>query len=62
MGIKTYQRHRTLEEYLDAFIGAGLRLTKLADSTAKCFQPVPDSILPEGTRFPRFMILTFTKM
>jgi 2-polyprenyl-3-methyl-5-hydroxy-6-metoxy-1,4-benzoquinol methylase len=60
-GIKTYLRHRTLEEYLDAFIGAGLRLTKLADSTANCFQPIPDSILPEGYRFPRFMILAFAR-
>jgi 2-polyprenyl-3-methyl-5-hydroxy-6-metoxy-1,4-benzoquinol methylase len=60
-GIKTYLRHRTLEEYLDAFTGAGLRLTKLADSTASCFQPIPDSILPEGYRFPRFLLLAFTK-
>jgi len=61
MGIKTYMRHRTMEEYLDAFLGAGLRLTKLADSMANCFQPGPDSILPEGSRFPRFMLLRFTK-
>jgi 2-polyprenyl-3-methyl-5-hydroxy-6-metoxy-1,4-benzoquinol methylase len=60
-GIKTYLQHRTLEEYLDAFVGAGLRLTKLADSTANCFQPGPDSILPEGGRFPRFLLLRFTK-
>ena len=25
------------------------------------FQPRPDSILPEGIRFPRFMLLAFTK-
>ena len=61
MGIKTYFQHRTMEEYLDAFLGAGLRLTKLADSAANCFQPGPDSILPEGSRFPRFMLLRFTK-
>ena len=61
LGIKTYLQHRTLEEYLDAFIEAGLRLMKLADSPAKCFKPVPDSILPEGTRFPRFLLLAFTK-
>jgi len=61
MGIKTYLRHRTTEEYLDAFLGAGLRLTKLADSVANCFQPGPDSILPEGSRFPRFMLLRFAK-
>jgi 2-polyprenyl-3-methyl-5-hydroxy-6-metoxy-1,4-benzoquinol methylase len=61
LGIKTYMRHRTLEEYVDAFIGSGVRLTKLADSTANCFQPIPDSILPEGYRFPRFLLLRFTK-
>ena len=61
VGIKTYLQHRTLEEYLDAFIAAGLRLTKLADSRDHCFLPQPESILPEGFRFPRFMLLAFTK-
>jgi 2-polyprenyl-3-methyl-5-hydroxy-6-metoxy-1,4-benzoquinol methylase len=61
VGIKTYLQHRTLEEYLDAFIAAGLRLTKLADSRDHCFQPQPESILPEGFRFPRFLLLAFTK-
>ncbi|HEX9521122.1 MAG TPA: hypothetical protein VF940_33705 [Streptosporangiaceae bacterium] len=57
----SYLQHRTLEQYVDAFIEAGLRLTKLADSMANCFQPRPDSILPEGCRFPRFLLLAFTK-
>ena len=61
VGIKTYLQHRTLEDYLDAFIAAGLRLTKLADSRDRCFQPQPESILPEGFRFPRFLLLAFTK-
>jgi len=61
MGIKTRMRHRTMEEYLDAFFGAGLLLTKLADSTANCFLPIPDSILPAGWRFPRFLLLAFAK-
>src|SRR5215813_13385853 len=60
-GIKTYLQHRTLEEYLDAFIAAGLRLTKLADSREQCFLPRPESILPEGYRFPRFLLLAFAK-
>lgn len=60
-GIKTYLRHRTLEEYLDAFIAAGLRLVKLADSRDHCFLSGPDSILPEGGRFPRFLLLAFTR-
>jgi hypothetical protein len=60
-GIKTYLRHRTLEEYLDAFIAAGMRLVKLADSRDHCFLSGPDSILPEGGRFPRFLLLAFTR-
>ncbi len=57
-GIPARYYHRTLEEYLDTFLGAGFRLAKLVD--------VPDRvslspILPEGYRFPRFMILAFEK-
>jgi hypothetical protein len=45
-------------EGLDAFLGAGLRLAKLAD--------VPDRaglewLLPSECRFPRFMVLAFDK-
>jgi SAM-dependent methyltransferase len=58
MGITAPYYHRTLEEYLDAFLAEGLRLVKLVD--------VPDRanyapILPEGCRFPRFMILAFDR-
>ena len=60
-GIKTYLQHRTLEDYLDAFIAAGLQLTKLTDSRDHCFDPQPESILPDGFRFPRFLLLAFTK-
>lgn len=57
-GIKAHYYHRTLEEYLDAFLGAGLHLAKLAD--------VPDRpglpwLLPAHYRFPRFMVLAFDK-
>jgi SAM-dependent methyltransferase len=61
VGIKTYLQHRTLEEYLDAFFAAGLRLTKLTDSRDRCFLPQPESVLPAGFRFPRFLLLAFTK-
>ena len=47
--------HRMLEEYVDAFLEAGLRLTKLADVP---HTPRPP---PEGRRFPFFMILAFDK-
>jgi 2-polyprenyl-3-methyl-5-hydroxy-6-metoxy-1,4-benzoquinol methylase len=60
-GIKTYFHHRTMEEYLDAFLSSGLQLTKLADLPARAFPPAPDTILPEGYVFPRFMLLAFAK-
>jgi SAM-dependent methyltransferase len=57
-GIEAHYYHRTLEDYLDAFLGAGLRLAKLVD--------VPDRagldwLLPAECRFPRFMVLAFDK-
>ena len=60
-GIRVYHHHRTLEEYLDAFLGAGLRLMKLADLPAVTSVHGPDTILPAGCRFPRFMLLAFAK-
>ncbi len=57
-GIKARYYHRTLEEYLDAFLAAGLRLTKLADVVDVFGLPW---LLPEGCRFPRFMVLAFEK-
>jgi SAM-dependent methyltransferase len=61
VGIKTYYYHRTLEDYLDAFLAAGLRLTKLADLPALAGERPPHAILPDGVRFPRFMLLAFSK-
>lgn len=60
-GIKTYHYHRTMEEYLDAFLGTGLQLTKLVDLSGVMSPTGPDMILPEGYRFPRFMLLAFAK-
>ena len=60
-GIKTYHRHRTLEEYLDAFLVTGLHLRKLADLTGIASVHEPGTNLPEGYRFPRFMLLAFGK-
>jgi hypothetical protein len=60
-GIKTYHHHRTLEEYLDAFVAAGLRLTKLADLPGYMSVHGPETILSEGYRFPHFMLLAFAK-
>lgn len=61
VGVKAYYHHRTLENYLDAFGAVGLQLTKLHDVPALADAHKPDAFLPEGGRFPRFMILAFTK-
>jgi SAM-dependent methyltransferase len=60
IGIKTYYYQRTLEDYLDAFLAAGLRLTKLADLPAHADEHPPHTCLPPGTRLPRFLLLAFT--
>jgi 2-polyprenyl-3-methyl-5-hydroxy-6-metoxy-1,4-benzoquinol methylase len=60
-GIKTYNYHRTLEDYLDAILSQGLHLTKLADIAARADSHRPDACLPDGARFPRFMLLEFRK-
>jgi 2-polyprenyl-3-methyl-5-hydroxy-6-metoxy-1,4-benzoquinol methylase len=60
-GIKTYHHHRTLEEYLDAFLAADLHLTKLVDLPGHAIPHGPHSILPDGYRFPRFMLLALAK-
>ncbi len=63
-GLKVHFYHRTLEEYLDAFLGCGLRLTKLADLATmanNAHKPSVDILLPEGYRFPYFMILGFVQ-
>jgi hypothetical protein len=52
VGIKTYYYHRTLEDYLDAFLGNGLRLAKLTDVRAGAGSHRPDAHLPDGARFP----------
>ena len=48
MGTTERYYHRTLEEYVDAFLDAGLRLAKLAD-------------VPHGRVIPSFLVLAFDK-
>jgi 2-polyprenyl-3-methyl-5-hydroxy-6-metoxy-1,4-benzoquinol methylase len=55
LGGEVRYHHRTLEEYLDAFLAAGWRLAKLADVA---HVPPPP---PGERRFPFFMILAFDK-
>ncbi len=61
VGIKSYYYHRTLQEYLDAFLGCGLRLDRLIDLQAHSSSPGPATLLAEGGRFPRHMLLAFSK-
>ena len=60
-GVEVYHYHRTMEDYLDAFLGAGLRLVKLADLAGLADQHPAHSMVPEGDRFPRFMLLGLEK-
>jgi SAM-dependent methyltransferase len=62
-GIEVPLYHRTLGEYLDAFLAAGLQLTKLLDVDHPEIATVraADGPLPEGEKLPRFMILAFAK-
>lgn len=60
-GVKTYYHHQTLEEYVDAFAAAGLVVTRLADLPSMPSVADPETILPAGARFPRFMLLALVK-
>ncbi len=57
-GIKAHYYHRTLEDYLTAFLAVGLRLERLID-VADVFGR--EWVLSPETRFPFFMILAFRK-
>ncbi|MGH3152737.1 MAG: class I SAM-dependent methyltransferase [Streptosporangiaceae bacterium] len=61
VGIKTYHYHQTLADYLDAFLTRDLHLTKLIDVVTHADSHRPDAWLPSGARFPRFMLLAFSK-
>jgi hypothetical protein len=55
--------HRTLPEYLDAFLDAGLYVKKIVDvdhpNTAA--RRAAGETLPIGEQLPRFMVLAFGK-
>ena len=57
-GIKAQYYHRTLEDYLDAFLYAGLTLFKLVDVPEPAGR---EWLLPSDTRFPMYTILAFRK-
>jgi 2-polyprenyl-3-methyl-5-hydroxy-6-metoxy-1,4-benzoquinol methylase len=56
-GVPAHYYHRTLEEYLDAFLGSGFRLVKLADVS----WGEQHGLLPDGTRFPYGMVMALER-
>jgi SAM-dependent methyltransferase len=62
-GIKVYFFQRTLEEYLDACLDAGLELRRLLDvpTPEGAFKRRSDTLIPPGYQFPFFMILSLRR-
>lgn len=62
-GIHVSFYHRTLPEYVDAFLAAGLQLTKIldVDHPNVAALRVPGQEMPAGEELPRFMVLAFVK-
>jgi len=61
VGVSFY--HRTLGEYVDAFIGAGLQLTTLldVDHPSSARRRAAGQDVPIDEQLPRFMILAFAR-
>ena len=69
-GVPVPFHHRTLADYLDAFLATGLRLSRLVDvdhpevaAARAAGRPPgsPGSPFPAGEQLPRFMVLAFEK-
>ena len=62
-GARVHFYQRTLEEYLDASFAAGFQLQRLIDipTPEGSFKRRSDTLIPVGTQFPFFMILSFIK-
>lgn len=62
-GIRVYFYQRTLAEYLDAFLSAGLRLERLVDvpTPATMRQRPANKLIPDDYQFPYVMILAFER-
>ena len=63
VGVPVSFYHRTLPQYLDAFLDAGLHLTKIVDvdHPAIAARRAQGDELPLGEQLPRFMVLAFAK-
>lgn len=62
-GIKVSFFHRTLEEYVDAFRAAGFTVERLLDilTPEGAFLRRGDTLIPMGTTFPFFMVLSLRR-
>ena len=63
VGVPVSFYHRTLPQYLDAFLAAGLHLAKIVDvdHPPVAEQRARGEELPLGDQLPRFMVLAFAK-
>ena len=63
VGVPVFFYHRTLPQYLDAFLDAGLRLTKIVDVDHPAMPPrrASGEEIPLGEQLPRFMVLAFAQ-
>jgi 2-polyprenyl-3-methyl-5-hydroxy-6-metoxy-1,4-benzoquinol methylase len=63
VGVHVSFYHRSLAEYVDAFLAAGLQLTKIVDvdHPSVAALRVPGQEMPVGEELPRFMVLGFAK-
>jgi SAM-dependent methyltransferase len=63
VGVPVSFYHHTLAEYVDAFLDAGLHLTKIVDidHPAVAERRASGETLPPGEQLPRFMALAFAK-
>ena len=63
VGVPVSFYHRTLPQYLDAFLDAGLHLTKIVDVDypGVAARRASRETLPPGEQLPRFMVLAFSK-
>ncbi|HEX9037554.1 MAG TPA: class I SAM-dependent methyltransferase [Ktedonobacterales bacterium] len=62
-GVPVYFFQRTLQEYLDASLAAGFTLRRLIDvpTPEGEFKRRSDTLIPPGTQFPFFMILSLQR-
>jgi SAM-dependent methyltransferase len=63
VGVPVFFYHRTLPQYLDAFLDAGLHLTRIVDvdHPAMAARRASGEEIPLGDQLPRFMVLAFAK-